>query len=1224
MPVVHLPTRVQRRQFSFSTTSRPSPPTSRVSPSIRHHQLRSRAASNDAESFVNSLAATATVPTRGRDRPSIAVPLDRSWSSHEHHPSCRRIEEWLSSPHAQRVFAAADPTFDAEEGGDSCRGATPARRNMVDEDGQWVLRAGHMRPPEVRFYRFVLLFEVSFALPLTLRLDPASDAGAFISTTSPGSPRKLAPLLLVCLTPFSPSPSQIMPGERDPVDTSLIITDGTRQHRPTRRAQGLDDAVPLGMPTAGQKSSSGKRPPDPDTALPGSAASKKGKSAFEGSSIASRKAHTQFKPVFPAAARPRGSAQGPQTTMDLSKPVGDAVDESGRLRDASEMEWPDSPSSKSDARWDIPPLSDDDDEDMRLFGTGKVARGREDQQEDGGGHAQDNDSSNDDEDDEGAANVKRGKRKASQDRESEEEGEGEEEEEEEEEPETEDEGLKRYNTLMERMGKNKLKKTHKTLDLSVIFKPDVRKVNGAEREGHYCTLCLEAKPKEPVSAFLLGNVSSRRAHITRTAGHYTEYHKRCTAKGYELKAQAPKGWRDPSAVKAGGSSGLLRDGSIQKFTVKQIPTPKVTKHSLLEYVLEFFLDADLSFRSVNRASFQRLCCFLNPKLSIDMIPHRTMLTDAIIEKGERLEEIDLRIIANIKSKVTIVWDGWSTKNRRSFTALGLQYIDEVEGNDWVLKNLLLAFEPSVGRHTGKAIGRELVTTIRQYHFEDKIGWTVGDNLQSNDVGVRYMCKKINEHRSRAPLNPKEVRGRCISHTVHLGPSHFLKSLKIVGVVASKKKLRKPKPTPAPNADDSDDDEVSPEDEYDEDLDVDMNMAVEASLDSPEEVIETTVVEYDPGDVIGKVMAFVNQFRSCGEGTHKYYVEICVAVKVMARKMKLWVRTRWGSLSDCLEAILSMRKAVDRFCDLADHEDSIPPLRNGNKWSDFKLTSGEWEIVRLAYNVLKEAAIIHADLSSQSVAMLPVVFPLLEKLMSKWDRMAASPEYAPVKDAIKAATDNMIKWYRSTDETTVYFIAHVLNPVRKDAYVRSAWESKYVDEGMKNMRERFIEYKDEYDAEIKAGAMGNAAAARPVTQTPSASQADDWMDEIIESAQVPRSSPMPSINQYEELDRYFSDALLPKEECPDPIKWWGKYGSKYPVLRRMAQDYLAVPASSCLIERAFSMSARTDDPCRSGMGGVKFGKTQQLKDAYRQGRLQAVKEAWVTIDPKFDFDSFMES
>ena len=70
---------------------------------------------------------------------------------------------------------------------------------------------------------------------------------------------------------------------------------------------------------------------------------------------------------------------------------------------------------------------------------------------------------------------------------------------------------------------------------------------------------------------------------------------------------------------------------------------------------------------------------------------------------------------------------------------------------------------------------------------------------------------------------------------------------------------------------------------------------------------------------------------------------------------------------------------------------------------------------------------------------------------------------------------------------------------------------------------------------------------------------------------------------------------------------------------LARDYLAIPASTCLAERSFSMSARTDDCQRRKMGSEKFGGLQRLRSAYHDGRLEAVKEAWMEIDPDFGTD-----
>ena len=47
-----------------------------------------------------------------------------------------------------------------------------------------------------------------------------------------------------------------------------------------------------------------------------------------------------------------------------------------------------------------------------------------------------------------------------------------------------------------------------------------------------------------------------------------------------------------------------------------------------------------------------------------------------------------------------------------------------------------------------------------------------------------------------------------------------------------------------------------------------------------------------------------------------------------------------------------------------------------------------------------------------------------------------------------------------------------------------------------------------------------------------------------------------------------------------------------------------------------MSAWTDDARRRQMGGGKFGALQRLQAAYRDGRLSAMNEAWMEIDPDF--------
>ena len=76
----------------------------------------------------------------------------------------------------------------------------------------------------------------------------------------------------------------------------------------------------------------------------------------------------------------------------------------------------------------------------------------------------------------------------------------------------------------------------------------------------------------------------------------------------------------------------------------------------------------------------------------------------------------------IPSKVSTIWDGWSTRKQWPFTSFSISFIDLPPDNDtlWVLKKYLLKFNSPVGRHTGELIGMDLVNTIRNFQLEKKV------------------------------------------------------------------------------------------------------------------------------------------------------------------------------------------------------------------------------------------------------------------------------------------------------------------------------------------------------------------------------------------------------------------------------------------------------------------------------------------------------------------------
>ena len=72
------------------------------------------------------------------------------------------------------------------------------------------------------------------------------------------------------------------------------------------------------------------------------------------------------------------------------------------------------------------------------------------------------------------------------------------------------------------------------------------------------------------------------------------------------------------------------------------------------------------------------------------------------------------------------------------------------------------------------------------------------------------------------------------------------------------------------------------------------MNINASADDMDAMIGTTVTSYDPGDTLGKLLAFVNQVQMSSEGVHKYLACACVLQNIKPIELSLWVHTRWES------------------------------------------------------------------------------------------------------------------------------------------------------------------------------------------------------------------------------------------------------------------------------------------------------------------------------------------
>ena len=98
-----------------------------------------------------------------------------------------------------------------------------------------------------------------------------------------------------------------------------------------------------------------------------------------------------------------------------------------------------------------------------------------------------------------------------------------------------------------------------------------------------------------------------------------------------------------------------------------------------------------------------------------------------------------------------------------------------------------------------------------------------------------------------------------------------------------------------------------DDEYGKDFNVEMCMEAEASPTEADAILKAYSTDFVVGDTVGKLMAFILQIQASSEVTRVYLCELCQSNNCPTWEIKLWIRTHWGSLSDCFCVVLGVQR-----------------------------------------------------------------------------------------------------------------------------------------------------------------------------------------------------------------------------------------------------------------------------------------------------------------------------
>src|SRR6185369_12082256 len=292
-------------------------------------------------------------------------------------------------------------------------------------------------------------------------------------------------------------------------------------------------------------------------------------------------------------------------------------------------------------------------------------------------------------------------------------------------------------------------------------------------------------------------------------------------------------------------------------------------------------------------------------------------------------------------------------------------------------------------------------------------------------------------------------------------------------------------------------------------------------------------------IIDKVRKFVNKIRN----STKFCDELrdyCKEMKKNYCKPDLDVATRWNSTFLMLEKFKHMREELN--CLVNNNKKTLEPIY---------LNNNEWEEVQSMIILLDPMYKATKMLSSSSYPTISDIRLTFIGIFRHIELFIENQNHSIEKCMMADSISKKLKDYWTIiDKSTI--ISTLLDPCSK-LLTFSSEENK--NQAINILRSKMNNY---------ASKLNNSNSENNILKS---SGTRLFFENLItqQNNQVNQARPIE-----DELERYLA---LPSISS-DSLLWWSQYEDKFPVLSKIAQEYLAIQGTSVPCEQAFSMAAHT--------------------------------------------------
>ncbi|OAA63224.1 transposase [Akanthomyces lecanii RCEF 1005] len=689
-----------------------------------------------------------------------------------------------------------------------------------------------------------------------------------------------------------------------------------------------------------------------------------------------------------------------------------------------------------------------------------------------------------------------------------------------------------------------------------------------------CKPCLR-KPKPKTSDFSAVGTQNIEKHLFREHRLVDESGRRSPVMG--------RGWREKTPSRNIAEMLDLDACDPKEQAIANALIRRFDRDHFQKLLLEWVVDANISFRQPEHSRLRRIFEYLNPSVAVTNahISHNTVRKRIVdLHCRHRAQIVDH--LRNIPGQIHIAFDGWRSRNRHALYGIVCFYVD----NNGAPSKLVLGLPELKMSHSGENIAAQVLEILESYEILDKLGYITLDNAANMDSAAEEIAKTRG-------LDPSKRRIRCFGHVLNLVVKALLFGHKAEAFEA----------------------------------DVDG----EPGFDAAQHEI------WRKKGPIGKLHNLVHWIHRSDKLTYRLralqeeFFQHSDSPENRTRKpldVVLDNHTRWLSTLYMIRRGLKLRPFLEDLVEKAAIEFSRE-RRNGVRGrnemplcvrEESILGENDWKVIQLMDSVLvdfeealrmlegdgqkrlRKGGLIEAYGSMWDVAS---TYEFLMDRLEEWKSTAEDyPDPEHFKININLGWDKLNEYYTKLDETPVYYASAILNPVSRWGYFENTWTDAAQRPWLQKAKGMVRKLWEEEYKSLPSPPVANEDPPLKRLKVMSALE----RHRAFRTSTLPCGISSAKVSLDEEFDEYdqWLSSPDPKHDLlvSDPVQYWWERRQDYPRLSRMALDLLSIPPMSAECERLFSVAGQMVSPFRTRLEASTIGVTQTVRSWVRNGLIDS--------------------